>query len=239
MAEVNKTAHVLSIDIGGSHVKATIVDQNGKLLFDYKKINTPIPASPDAIMAAIRTLITGFPPFDLISAGFPGYVRDGVIKTAPNLGTKLWADIDFSKSLADALGKPAKVVNDADMQGMGIIKGKGLEMVVTLGTGFGTAFAYNGVLLPHFEIAHHPFTSKKTYDMYIGQKALDTIGSKRWNKRMEKVLAVLKTVFNYDTLYLGGGNSSKIKFQVDENVRLVSNVDGIHGGYWLWTKKEV
>lgn len=238
MKTVSKAVRVLTIDIGGSHVKATIVDQNGKLLFDYKKINTPTPASPENMVATIKTLIKEFPAFDHISAGFPGYVREGIIHTAPNLGTKLWADVDFSKVLGDALGKPAKVVNDADMQGLGIVKGHGLEMVVTLGTGFGTAFCYKGNLLPHIELAHHPFTKKSTYDMYIGQKAFDAIGVKRWNKRMEKVLVVLKTVFNYDTLYLGGGNSSEIKFKIDDNVKIVSNIDGIHGGYRLWTQDQ-
>jgi len=239
MAQVQKTAHVLTIDIGGSHVKATIVDENGNLLFDYKKIDTPSPATPEAIMTAIKTLTIDFPAYDLISAGFPGYIKEGIVKTAPNLGTKLWENIDFSKNLTISLGKPAKVVNDADMQGLGIVKGKGLEMVVTLGTGFGSAFTYNGKLLPHFELAHHPFTKRKTYDLYIGQKALDTIGDKRWNLRIEKVLAVLKTVFNYDFLYVGGGNSSKIRFKVDENVKLVSNIDGIHGGYRLWTQGDI
>lgn len=239
MAQVQKTAHVLTIDIGGSHVKATIVDENGNLLFDYKKIDTPSLATPEAIMTAIKTLTIDFPAYDLISAGFPGYIKEGIVKTAPNLGTKLWENIDFSKNLTISLGKPAKVVNDADMQGLGIVKGKGLEMVVTLGTGFGSAFTYNGKLLPHFELAHHPFTKRKTYDLYIGQKALDTIGDKRWNLRIEKVLAVLKTVFNYDFLYVGGGNSSKIRFKVDENVKLVSNIDGIHGGYRLWTQGDI
>ncbi len=229
-----KKYRVLTIDIGGSHVKATIVDEIGKLQFDYKKVNTPVPANPKTIIEAIKKLIADFPEFDLISTGFPGYVRDGVVKTAPNLGTMAWAEVDFSKELTKAFGKPAMVINDADMQGLGIVKGSGLEMVVTLGTGFGTAFTYNGILLPHFELAHHPFTKRKTYDMYIGQKAMDTVGEKRWNLRMQKVLAVLKTVFNYDTLYLGGGNSSKITFKLDMNIKQVSNIDGIHGGYKLW-----
>ena len=236
MKEEKRIEKVLSIDIGGSHVKATIVDENGALLFAYKKINTPKPASPDNIIQAIKTLIKDFPPYDLISTGFPGYISNGFVKTAPNLGTQMWAGIDFATLLVKELGKPAKVVNDADMQGMGIAKGKGLEMVLTLGTGFGTALILNGTLLPHLELAHHPFTKRKTYDMYIGQLALDKVGEKRWNCRMEKVLAVIKTVFNYDFLYVGGGNASKITFKLGDNVKIVSNIDGIHGGFKLWKK---
>ena len=132
------------------------------------------------------------------------------------------------------LGKPCRVVNDADMQGLGIAKGTGFEIVVTIGTGFGTAFLHNGKLLPHLELAHHPISNDKDYDAYIGQKALDECGKKKWNKRMKNVLAVIKTVFNYDHLYLGGGNAELLNFPLDKNITVVGNVDGIKGGVKLW-----
>ena len=164
---------VLSIDIGGSHVKATVLNSNGQLLQEYQKVNTPSPANPENIIKAIRMLVEDFPEYDYISVGFPGYVKNGVIKTAPNLDNKSWKDYDLNKNLGLALGKPAKVVNDADMQGLGVANGKGLELVITLGTGFGSALLLDGNLLPHLEMAHHPFTKKQTYDEYIGDKALD------------------------------------------------------------------
>jgi polyphosphate glucokinase len=225
---------VLSIDIGGSHIKATILNEKGELKMDYDKIVTPAPSSPENLIKAIKTLVKDFPSYDYISVGFPGYVKNGVIKTAPNLNTKLWVDFDLSKKLSEALGKPARVVNDADMQGLGVVDGKGLEMVITLGTGFGTALLMDGHLLPHLELSQLPIKDYKNYDEYIGEKALEKYGKERWNKRMQKVFEILKTVFNYDTLYIGGGNSDELTFKLDKNMRIVTNADGIKGGSRLW-----
>src|SRR4051812_20795437 len=111
--------HILSIDIGGSHVKATILNRDGALTMDYQRLDTPRPTSPENLLSVIKSLTTNFPTFDCISAGFPGYVRDGIVITAPNLDTSLWHNINLQKMLSDTFGKPAKVVNDADMQGLG------------------------------------------------------------------------------------------------------------------------
>ena len=229
---------ILAIDIGGSHIKATLLNSEGELQTDYDKVVTPSPANPKNVMAAIKKLASGLAGYNHISVGFPGYVKAGVVITAPNLGTDAWKDFNFSKKLQDELGSPAKVVNDADMQGLGIAKGKGFEMVLTLGTGFGTALIMDGHLLPHLEIAHHPISKKHIYDEYIGEKALEKEGKKKWNERMKKVFEVLKTVFNYDTLYIGGGNADKLNFKLDENMKIVTNEDGIKGGARLWTTNE-
>jgi polyphosphate glucokinase len=229
---------ILSIDIGGSHIKATILNYKGELQMEYDKVETPHPATPDNLLGSIKILVKDFPAYDCISSGFPGYVRDGIVRTAPNLGSEHWADVNLAQRLEETLGKPAKVVNDADMQGLGVVDGKGLEMVVTLGTGFGTALLLDGHLLPHLEYAHQPITKSHTFDNYIGDAALDVIGKKKWNKRLEYVLSILKTVFNYDHLYIGGGNSRKITFTLDSNIKLVSNEDGIKGGARLWVPEE-
>ncbi|HEY4196943.1 MAG TPA: ROK family protein [Mucilaginibacter sp.] len=228
----------LSIDIGGSHIKATILNDKGALQMDYDKIPTPAPANPENVVNAIKKLVKSFAAYDMVSVGFPGYVKHGVIKTAPNLGSDFWKDFDLSKKLEKELGKPTRVVNDADMQGLGIVSGKGLEMVITLGTGFGTALLVDGQLMPHLELAHHPFAKGKSYDDYVGDRALEKEGHSKWNKRMQKVIKVLKTVINYDTLYIGGGNSDKLNFKLDKNIKIVSNQDGIKGGSRLWLKDE-
>ena len=225
---------ILSIDIGGSRVKATLLDVEGQSLMDYERTITPVPATPEKIMEAIAQLVQRLPGYDKISAGFPGYVKDGVVQTAPNLGTNYWQGTNLAQLLADKFGKPAKILNDADMQGLGIARGNGFEIVATLGTGFGTAFLHDGVLLPHIEFAHHPVSKERDYDEYIGEKALLEVGEERWNKRMKKVLAILKIVFNYDHLYLGGGNAKKLNFKLDENISIVTNRDGIKGGARLW-----
>jgi polyphosphate glucokinase len=225
---------VLCIDIGGSNIKAIILDNSGNQVNSYQKIATPANASPTQMVDAIKELIKSFPPYNKVSVGFPGYVRDGMVYTAPNLGTEVWKGTQFCNMLMEALKKPVRLLNDADIQGLGVASGKGLEIVVTLGTGFGTAILMNGRLLPHLELAHHPITKNKTYDEYIGDKALEEVGEERWNKRISKVIDVLKTVFNYDHLYIGGGNSKKINFKLDDNISLITNKDGITGGIKLW-----
>ncbi len=227
---------ILSIDIGGSRIKATLLDIEGNMLMDFVRTNTPGSGNPDDVLAAIVELTKDFQVYQKVSVGFPGYVKMGVVYTAPNLGTDKWKGVDMSKRLAGILKKPVRVVNDADMQGLGVASGKGLEMVVTLGTGFGTALLMDGVLLPHFEIAHHPLSKDRDYDQYIGAKALEEVGLERWNKRMKKVIAILKIVFNYDHLYISGGNSKKISFETDDTITRVSNVDGIKGGAKLWQR---
>jgi len=229
---------ILAIDIGGTSVKATVLDMQGKQLVDYQKLPTPKPASPETILETIKTLVANFPPYDRISVGFPGYVKNDIVYTAPNLDAENWKEIPFAERLTTALGKPAKVINDADMQGLGIVSGKGLELMITLGTGFGTAFLDDGKLLPHLELAHHPITKTKTYDEYIGDKALIKEGEQKWNVRMEKVLGVLKTVFNYDRLYIGGGNAKKLKFKLDDNITIVTNKEAIDGGVKLWKMEQ-
>ena len=226
---------ILAIDIGGSHIKATILDPHGIIIRPYQQEITPLPATPQAIINCINRLAAHFPAFEKISVGFPGYVKDGVVYTAPNLSHS-WHKIDFAGMLSDNFGKPVRILNDADMQGLGITQGKGFEILVTLGTGFGTAFLLDGKLLPHLELAHHPITGKKDYDAYVGLKAFEKVGQKKWNHRMKKVIAILKTVFNYDHLYIGGGNVVHLHIELPKNVTVVSNKDGIHGGAMLWKK---
>jgi polyphosphate glucokinase len=229
---------ILTLDIGGTAIKATVLDHDGKLLQEYKKIPTPELATPAKVLDAIKKLIINFPSYNKISVGFPGYVKKGIVFTAPNLGTEVWKGVNLSKLIGDLLHKPIRLVNDADMQGLGVVSGKGLEMVITLGTGFGTALLQDGHLLPHLELAHHAITKNKTYDDYIGNHALKKIGVEKWNTRMKKVLEMLKVVFNYDKLYIGGGNSEKITFKTDKNIKIISNRDGIKGGARLWQLDE-
>jgi polyphosphate glucokinase len=225
---------IFTIDIGGTNIKATILNSNGDFLQDYEKEETPQPASPQNILAVIKELAKKFPEFNKIAAGFPGYIKNGVVKTAPKLGTELWKDFDLASSLATIFGKPTLVINDADLQGIALSSGKGFEMVITLGTGFGSSLMLDGTLLPHLEMSQHPVTKNKNYNDYVGKAALKKIGKKRWNKRVEKVIDILKTVFNYDHLYISGGNAKLISLKLDDNISIDDNKGGIKGGAILW-----
>ncbi|MEJ7645476.1 MAG: ROK family protein [Chryseolinea sp.] len=236
MIEPDQDEKILSIDIGGSRIKAIMMDSSGNLLIEYKRLDTPFPATPDRVIEIVAQLASEFPGFTRISVGFPGYVKKGVVLTAPNLGTDYWSGTDFGKLLTDLLKKPVRIVNDADLQGLGIAKGQGLEMIITLGTGFGTALLMDGILLPHLELAHHPFSKGREYDEYIGNRGYLEAGPERWNSRLQKVIGALKVVFNYDHLYISGGNAKKITFDLDRNITVASNMDGIRGGAQLWQK---
>lgn len=229
---------ILSVDIGGSNIKATILTYQGPLPDVYRKLATPVPASPENVIAVIQELVKDFPEYTKVSVGFPGYVRNGRVLTAPNLGTELWQNFNLQQQLSQALGKPVRLVNDADLQGLGVVKGHGFEMVITLGTGFGSSLLMDGNLLPHLELGQHPIFKNKTYDRFVGAQALIKHGEEKWNLRMEQVLAVLKTVFNYDHLYISGGNASKLRFPLAQNITIVTNREGIKGGIRLWQQAE-
>jgi polyphosphate glucokinase len=225
---------ILSVDIGGSHIKATILTAAGALPDTYRRLPTPTPANPENVVAVIQQLVKDLAGYSKIAVGFPGIVRDGRIYTAPNLGTSSWQHFNLQAQLSQALGKPVRVINDADLQGLGVVKGRGFEMLITLGTGFGTSLLLEGRLLPHLELAHHPVAQNQSYDQYVGEKALQMIGEEEWNRRMEQVLGILKAVFGYDHLFISGGNASKLRFTLDDNVTIVTNREGITGGFRLW-----
>ncbi|HEY8091392.1 MAG TPA: ROK family protein [Polyangiaceae bacterium] len=223
----------LAIDIGGTGLKALVLDDAGKALTERARIPTPRPATPAAVLRALVALAKPLAPFDRVSAGFPGVVFAGVVKTAPNLHVS-WRDTPLAELLARKLGKPARVLNDAGVQGFGVIRGKGLEMVLTLGTGLGCALFYDGVYIPNLELAHHPFRKGKTYEELLGVRAFERDGKKKWNKHVAQALALIEPVWNPDRVYLGGGNVKHLKIALPPNVTVTSNVAGLLGGIALW-----
>ncbi len=223
----------LAIDIGGSGIKGILLNQIGQPIGERKRITTPQPSTPQAVLSAITELIEGLGKFDRVSVGFPGVIQQGRIKTAPNLDAS-WPGINLVAELERQLHKPVRAANDADVQGFGAIKGKGVELVITLGTGFGTALFINGALVPNLEIAHHPFRKGQTYEDDLGAAALKKVGKKKWNQRLDKAMTTLDRVINYDHLYLGGGNGKKVTIALPSNVTIISNVAGLLGGIALW-----
>ncbi len=229
----------LAVDIGGTGIKLALLDSAGKMIGERMRVPTPTPpVAPQAVTAALDTVSAALGAFDRVSVGFPGAVRDGRVLTAPNLGTELWAGFDLQAALAKRWGKPVRVMNDADVQGFGAIEGKGVEMVLTLGTGAGTSIFSNGQIMPHLELAHHPVSGDKTYDEYIGKRALEKKGRKNWNKRVARVIDILRRLVNFDHLYIGGGNAKQIKFALPPDVTIVPNSDGLTGGIALWRAED-
>lgn len=222
----------LAVDIGGTGIKALTLDPAGKPISERKKIPTPRNATPKAVIEVIRELAAAQPGFERVSVGFPGVVKDGVIYTAANLG-KGWRGFDLAKTLARRLKRPVRVANDADIQGLGSVSGHGLEIVITLGTGFGSVLFTNGARV-HLELAHHPFHKGKTYEDELGMRALKKKGRKKWNRLLAEAIDDLGRTFNFDALYIGGGNARLIDLKLPAGVSVIDNVDGLLGGIALW-----
>jgi polyphosphate glucokinase len=224
----------LGIDIGGSGLKAILLDEHGAPLGERVRVPTPRPATPDAVLAALAGLIEPLGEFDRVSVGFPGVVIDGVVHTAPNLDEG-WTEFPLVQRLIATTGKPVRAANDAGVQGLGVIEGVGVELVLTLGTGMGFALFVDGHYVPNIEMAHHIYRGRQTYEDRVGNPARERIGNKRWRRRVDKVLAALEPVFNYRVVYIGGGNAEYLRAErLPAKARVVANVAGLLGGIKLW-----
>jgi polyphosphate glucokinase len=227
----------LAIDIGGTGLKATVLNARGQMLVERVRIETPENCSPRQMIALLKKLTAPLPRYDRVSVGFPGVVRKGVIMTAHNLGTKAWKGFNLDAALTKAFGKPVRVLNDADIQGLGAVRGKGVELVITLGTGMGSSFFEDGNLAPHLELAHHPFRQGQTYEEQLGNAAFEEVGRKRWNRRLRKAIDTLRRLTTFDRMYIGGGNAKEISFKLPPDISVVSNELGLRGGIWLWHER--
>lgn len=231
---VRNDVRTLALDIGGTGLKASVLDASGNMVVKRLRVPTPYPCPPKVLLHTLAGLAAPLPFFDRISIGFPGVVRAGRVVTAPHFDTELWRDYSLEAAVARHFGKPARLLNDAEVQGLGIVAGCGLEVVLTLGTGVGSAVFSNGRIAPHLELAHHPIHKDKTYNEYIGNAARLAVGLKKWNDRVEKMIAIVQSLLNYDVLYLGGGNAANIKINLAANVQVASNDAGLTGGIRLW-----
>ncbi|KAA6459045.1 ROK family protein [Acidobacteria bacterium AB60] len=222
----------LAIDIGGSGLKAMLLNASGEAISERERIATPAIPTSTAVLTELDKLAAALPGFDRVSVGFPGVVKRGTTYNAFNLHPT-WAKFPLQAELEKRWKNPARVANDSAVQGFGAIKGEGVEMIITLGTGMGNSLFTWGRLCPGLELGHHPW-KKYTYEDYIGRRGLDKYGKKRWNKHLQEAIAQTANTFNWDHLYLGGGNTKKIEFKLPENVTIVPNETGLLGGVALW-----
>ena len=225
----------MTIDIGGSGLKALLLDAAGKPLSERQRVPTPAVPTPAAVLDGLDELRKLLGNFDRVSVGFPGVVKHGCTYLGFNLHPLWSGGFPLQKELEKRWKKPVRVGNDADVAGYGAIKGNGVELVLTLGTGMGAALFTNGHLVPGLELGHHPWRKKgMTYEDYIGRRGLDRFGKARWNDFLEAAIKQTDQLFNWDHLYLGGGNTKKILFKLPDNVSIISNEEGLLGGVFLW-----
>jgi polyphosphate glucokinase len=226
----------LAIDIGGTGLKMQALSPEGKPISDRLRVPTPNPATTTEILSALDELKVSVPLFDRVSVGFPGVIKEGKTLTAANLDPG-WIGFPLAKTLEKRWGKPVRMANDSAVGGYAVIQGHGVELVITLGTGMGSALFTHGVLCPGLELAHHPWR-KKTYEGYLGRRGLLKYGVKRWNKLLKQAVEQTAATFNWDTLYIGGGNAKKVTLKHGDEIKIISNEEGLLGAMALWRDRQ-
>ncbi len=213
---------VLSIDIGGSHVKILVSGQTEPRRFDSGKKLTP-----KLMVAGVKKLAAEWK-YDVVSIGYPGPVLHNRPVAEPHNLAKGWVGFNYEA----AFQHPVKVVNDAAMQALGSYKGRKL-LFLGLGTGLGSTMIVDGIVEP-MEIAHLPYR-KGTYEDYVGERGLEKRGEKKWERHVGKVVALLKAALLPDDVVLGGGNVRKLK-KLPLGSRAGDNANAFTGGFRLWEK---
>jgi predicted NBD/HSP70 family sugar kinase len=219
--KINKPSKkVLAIDIGGTNVKMLATGEKERRTYPSGKHLTP-----ERMVEAVKPLTKDWT-YDVISIGYPGAVRGGMIAVEPhNLGHG-WVGFDFEA----AFGCPVKIINDAAMQALGSHE-RGTSMFLGLGTGLGTAMVVHGHVVP-MELGHLSW-KKGTFEDYLGLRGLEKYGKKEWRKNVARVVERLVSVMFLDEVVLGGGNAKKLK-ELPPSCRLGNNANAFEGGFRLW-----
>lgn len=241
----------LVFDVGGSGLKAVVLDASGQMISERVRVKTTYPCPPDRLVDELHGLAVQLPAAERASVGFPGMVRSGVILSAPKFDTesgpgspvsptlqRAWREFALGDALAARLGVPVRVANDADVQGAAVVAGTGFELVLTLGTGVGTAVFYDGMLLPHLEFAHHGFRKDQTYEEQLGELARKEVGDERWVRRVGKAIDSLRALTFFSRCYIGGGNAKRLPPDMAPDVTIVANTAGLLGGIALWDGRQ-
>ena len=211
---------ILTVDVGGSHVKALRSSGGERRRFD---------SGPDL---TARQMVDGVLEltadwnYDVVSVGLPAPVREGnVVREPVNLGEG-WVGFDFGQ----AFGKPTKLVNDAVMQALGDYQG-GTMLFLGLGTGLGSALVVEGKAVP-LELAHLPFR-KATFEDYVGERGREQLGKKKWHHAVAETVELLAAATVADYVVIGGGNAKRIE-EPPPTARLGANQNAFLGGFRLW-----
>jgi polyphosphate glucokinase len=208
--------HGFGVDIGGSGIKGAVVDlATGELVTERFKVATPRPSTPEAVGEAVAEVVTHLGWSGPIGTTFPAVVRNGVALTAANVDQS-WIGTDVAEVVGKATGMPATAVNDADAAGLaetlwGAARDvPGLVLVVTLGTGIGTALIHGGVLVPNSELGHIEIDGEDIEKRAsAAARERESLSWEKWAKRLQRYLRVLDAMLSPDLFVIGGGVSRR------------------------------
>lgn len=240
-----------AVDCGGTGIKAVAVDAAGEIVGDRHRVRTRYPSPPKELVVTVCDLAEEVRAqaggLDRATIGFPGMVRGGVVHSTPHYVTEFgpfteprpelvqaWAGHDIRAHLESALGLPTRVLNDAEVAGLAVVSGRGVEVVLTLGTGLGFAMFDDGALFPKIELSQAHVTKKKTYDQHLGHRARKKVGAEQWSGRVQHAIDGLRPVLWWDHLYLGGGGAKHLTTRLSDDVTLITNDSGLLGGPRAW-----
>jgi len=218
-------AKVLVIDVGGTHVKVLATGQS-----ERREVVSGSKMTASEMVRQVKQLVKGWQ-YDVVSIGYPGPVLHGHPVSEPfNLGHG-WVGFDFRR----AFGRPVKLINDAAMQALGSYEG-GRMLFLGLGTGLGSAMIVDGILEP-MELAHLMYKKGKTYEQWLGERALKRQGKKKWRRNVAEVVEALAAALEVDYVVLGGGNARHLK-KLPPKARLGDNNNAFVGGFRLWKERD-
>jgi polyphosphate glucokinase len=238
----------LAIDVGGSGLKAIVLSPTGEMTSERTRRETPYPCTPPVLLDELVALAAAQPDHDRVSVGFPGAIRAGRVREVPAFSRRgpglppdpelvaHWTGFELGTALAERFGKPTRVANDADVQGSAVVSGRGMELVVTLGTGIGCAVFFDGMLLPHMELSHGTFGGT-SIEVACGDNARHKIGKDAWRRRVLEALDAFEAMVLPDHLYIGGGNAKRLDPDtIGPDRTIVPNISGLLGGIALWDR---
>ena len=223
----------LSIDVGSSNVKAHCLDARGKPLVEHVSVPTPRALTPTKLIALIDEIAESLPHADRVSVGVPGIVHGGKTYSIPVLGDRRFHRYPLAEKLEARLARPVRVMNDGEMHGLGVIRRDGVELVLTFGTGLGTALYLDGDLGPHIQFVSSPHRRLPVGGAY-GDAARRNLGTTQWSDRVHGVIRMLRRITNFDRCYVGGGNARLIHGRLARNVVRIDNSAAALGGVRLW-----
>jgi len=241
----------LTVDCGGTGIKASVLDKGGKVLIDFPYLKTPYPLSPSKLIGIIQDFVKADLRIKRVTVGLPGMIRNGKVVVIPHYINgngprsamdpnlkKAWYGFDMQSLLQKRLKLPTLVLNDAEVHAAAVIEGKGLETVLTFGTGLGSAIFNDGNLAPHLEISHATIRYGKSIDTWIGEQARRRMGNQLWSRRVKSLIQELYPMIVWDKLYIGGGNAQRISKSAlksfDYKVKIIPNSAGVTGGVKAW-----
>lgn len=241
----------LSVDCGGSGIKGALLDDQGAMVSERVRVAVRYPLTPADFLGVLDDIAAAAGSFDRATVGLPGMIRHGVVITTPHYRTvagphsavdpnldRAWSRLDLQGLLTERWHRPVLVLNDAQVQGAAVIRGRGYEVMFTLGTGLGCAEFDDGVIQPKLEVSRAPIRKGVLYDEWVGAAARRRIGTKKWSRRVLAVIDGLRPMFWWDHLYLGGGEAKKLRIDLPPDVTIVPNIMGIRGGARVWQLRE-